>query len=230
MLLKALDEVAQAPNAMMAAEMAIIRLTHVADLPSPEELIRKLQPSAPSAGTLSGTSPTNWTMTMSNTDGLTVTGSQVISPVSGMPMHQFAFSGSYSPAGAGVSSQAYARILCTPMAATIAAIAPGDTVEALMAFEIDAGTSVIAQPTLQMRWNGSANYHADMYPTAPQGVLPGESITGVLRTPMYRFEAKPNAGSLQLHAYVYLRDLPTTSASVSGKFRLGRMCLQKVEV
>jgi DNA polymerase-3 subunit gamma/tau len=32
MLLKALEEVAQAPNAMMAAEMAVIRLTHVADL------------------------------------------------------------------------------------------------------------------------------------------------------------------------------------------------------
>ena len=43
MLLKALDEVSSAPNAMMAAEMAVIRLTHVADLPSPEELIRKLQ-------------------------------------------------------------------------------------------------------------------------------------------------------------------------------------------
>ncbi len=43
MLLKALEEVSAAPNAMMAAEMAIIRLTHVADLPSPEELIRRLQ-------------------------------------------------------------------------------------------------------------------------------------------------------------------------------------------
>ncbi|MDE3122572.1 MAG: DNA polymerase III subunit gamma/tau, partial [Paracoccaceae bacterium] len=42
MLLKALEEVAQAPNAMMAAEMAIIRLTHVAELPSPEDLIRRL--------------------------------------------------------------------------------------------------------------------------------------------------------------------------------------------
>ncbi|MEM1351103.1 MAG: DNA polymerase III subunit gamma/tau [Pseudomonadota bacterium] len=42
MLLKAIDEVAQAPNAMMAAEMAIIRLTHVADLPTPEELVQKL--------------------------------------------------------------------------------------------------------------------------------------------------------------------------------------------
>ena len=32
---------------MMAAEMAVIRLTHVADLPSPEELVRKLQNSSP---------------------------------------------------------------------------------------------------------------------------------------------------------------------------------------
>ncbi|MEL7099823.1 MAG: DNA polymerase III subunit gamma/tau [Pseudomonadota bacterium] len=47
MLLKALEEVAAAPNAMMAAEMAVIRLTHVADLPSPEELVRKLQGQTP---------------------------------------------------------------------------------------------------------------------------------------------------------------------------------------
>ncbi len=50
MLLKALEEVAQAPNAMMAAEMAIIRLTHVADLPSPEELMRKWHDTTPPAG------------------------------------------------------------------------------------------------------------------------------------------------------------------------------------
>jgi len=40
MLLKALEEVAIAPNAMMAAEMAVIRLTHVADLDPPEDIIR----------------------------------------------------------------------------------------------------------------------------------------------------------------------------------------------
>jgi len=53
MLLKALEEVASAPNAMMAAEMAIIRLTHVADLPSPDELVRTLQntPTPPNNGT-----------------------------------------------------------------------------------------------------------------------------------------------------------------------------------
>jgi DNA polymerase III subunit gamma/tau len=51
MLIKALEEVANAPNAMMAAEMALIRLTHVADLPPPEELVRRLSsaPSAPQA-------------------------------------------------------------------------------------------------------------------------------------------------------------------------------------
>ncbi|MGC1495483.1 MAG: DNA polymerase III subunit gamma/tau [Sulfitobacter sp.] len=56
MLLKALDEVAAAPNAMMAAEMAIIRLTHVADLPSPEELVRKLQNATPPPATSASSS------------------------------------------------------------------------------------------------------------------------------------------------------------------------------
>tara|TARA_R110002051_G_scaffold1008_6_gene4984 strand:+ start:22289 stop:24040 length:1752 start_codon:yes stop_codon:yes gene_type:complete len=50
MLLKSLEEVAMAPNAMMAAEMAVIRLTHVADLPSPEELVKKLQDAKPPTG------------------------------------------------------------------------------------------------------------------------------------------------------------------------------------
>ena len=51
MLLKALEEVAAAPNAMMAAEMAVIRMTHVAELPDPEQLLRRLSdgpgPTAP---------------------------------------------------------------------------------------------------------------------------------------------------------------------------------------
>lgn len=50
LLLKALEEVSIAPNAMMAAEMAIIRLTHVADLPTPEELVQKLTQSPPPSG------------------------------------------------------------------------------------------------------------------------------------------------------------------------------------
>jgi DNA polymerase-3 subunit gamma/tau len=59
MLLKALEEVASAPNAMMAAEMAIIRLTHVADLPTPEDLVRRLaEAPAPSSLQLTPSPPT----------------------------------------------------------------------------------------------------------------------------------------------------------------------------
>ncbi len=47
MLLKALDEVGNAPNTMMAAEMAVIRLTHVAELPTPEDLVRRLKDATP---------------------------------------------------------------------------------------------------------------------------------------------------------------------------------------
>jgi DNA polymerase-3 subunit gamma/tau len=54
MLLKAIEEVGLAPNAMMAAEMAVIRLTHVADLPDPETLIRRLQTGG---GASTGTGP-----------------------------------------------------------------------------------------------------------------------------------------------------------------------------
>ncbi len=42
MLLNSLEGLAIAPNAMSAAEMAVIRLTHVANLPTSEELIRRL--------------------------------------------------------------------------------------------------------------------------------------------------------------------------------------------
>ncbi len=57
MLLKAIEEVALAPNAMMAAEMAMIRLTHVADLPDPETLIRKLQGTPPPAAVAQPAAP-----------------------------------------------------------------------------------------------------------------------------------------------------------------------------
>ncbi|WP_340109342.1 DNA polymerase III subunit gamma/tau [Pikeienuella sp. HZG-20] len=50
MLLKALDEVGRAPNAMMAAEMAVIRLTHVAELPTPEDIVRRLDGAPPGGG------------------------------------------------------------------------------------------------------------------------------------------------------------------------------------
>ena len=50
MMLKALREVADAPNPRTAAEMAVIRMTHVCDLPTPEELIRTLRSERAAAG------------------------------------------------------------------------------------------------------------------------------------------------------------------------------------
>jgi DNA polymerase-3 subunit gamma/tau len=60
--LKALEEVANAPNAMMAAEMAVIRMTHVADMPTPGELVAKLKdatppPAAPPSGSSGSSAP-----------------------------------------------------------------------------------------------------------------------------------------------------------------------------
>ena len=54
MALKALEEVANAPNAMMAAEMAVIRMTHVADMPTPGELVAKLKDTTPPPAPPSG--------------------------------------------------------------------------------------------------------------------------------------------------------------------------------
>lgn len=51
MLLKALEELARAPSAIMAAEMTVIRLCAVADLPTPDELVRKLTSEGASGGT-----------------------------------------------------------------------------------------------------------------------------------------------------------------------------------
>ncbi len=45
MLLKGLEEVSRAGNALMAAEMLLIRLAHVSDMPTPEELARLVKES-----------------------------------------------------------------------------------------------------------------------------------------------------------------------------------------
>jgi DNA polymerase-3 subunit gamma/tau len=50
MLLKAHDEVRRAPDAMAAAEMAIIRLCYAADLPGPEEALKALRDGQPVGG------------------------------------------------------------------------------------------------------------------------------------------------------------------------------------
>ena len=50
MLLKALDEVRRAPNPSDAVEMAIVRLAYAADLPGPEEALKRLQSGEPLGG------------------------------------------------------------------------------------------------------------------------------------------------------------------------------------
>ncbi len=52
LLLKGLGEAQAAPSPLQAAEMVLVRLAYVADLPAPSELIRALEnaPAAPSAG------------------------------------------------------------------------------------------------------------------------------------------------------------------------------------
>ena len=46
MLLKGVDEVRLAPSPIQAAEMLIVRLAHTADLPTPEEVIRRIDESS----------------------------------------------------------------------------------------------------------------------------------------------------------------------------------------
>jgi DNA polymerase-3 subunit gamma/tau len=50
MLLKGLEEVQMAPSPVQAAEMVLVRLAYVADLPPPAELVRSVLATPPSAG------------------------------------------------------------------------------------------------------------------------------------------------------------------------------------
>jgi len=55
--LKAYDEVRRAPDAAAAVDMALIRLAYAADLPGPEEALKRLQDGDPLAGSPPGGSP-----------------------------------------------------------------------------------------------------------------------------------------------------------------------------
>ncbi|MCI5048970.1 MAG: DNA polymerase III subunit gamma/tau [Rickettsiales bacterium] len=60
MLLKGIEEVKQAPQPLAAAEMIVVRLTHGANLPSPEEIIQQIQSgqiTAPSGASGNGGAP-----------------------------------------------------------------------------------------------------------------------------------------------------------------------------
>lgn len=57
MLLKGLGEAQAAPAPLQAAEMVLIRLTHAAELPTPAELVQRLQDAAAGTGTEPGNGP-----------------------------------------------------------------------------------------------------------------------------------------------------------------------------
>ncbi len=57
LLLKAYDEVRRAPDPAAATEMAIVRLAYAADLPGPEEAIRRLTSGQPLSGGAGGGAP-----------------------------------------------------------------------------------------------------------------------------------------------------------------------------
>jgi DNA polymerase-3 subunit gamma/tau len=56
-LFKGLEEVKEAGNGLQAAEMVLVRLAYAAELPSPDELITRLQSAPPSAATPSTSVP-----------------------------------------------------------------------------------------------------------------------------------------------------------------------------
>jgi DNA polymerase-3 subunit gamma/tau len=57
MLLKGLGEVQAAPSPIQAAEMVVVRLAYVADLPTPAELVRALDGSGAGSGAATGLAP-----------------------------------------------------------------------------------------------------------------------------------------------------------------------------
>ncbi len=187
---------------------------------------------APSAGTISGTAPTFWNALMSNTAGLTVAHSQVPSPLTGRRMHQMTFGGSYTASGFTASSWGpFGRLLQNAATGALATISAGDTIEAMVEFEIDAGNNCIAFPQLQMRWKGAANYNTDMQLPDLVGGLPSEAISGVLRTAPHSYipsELPLSVAEITHNMYAYLR-AENGSYTPTGTIRFGRAVIQKVD-
>ena len=90
-LLKGHKEAMTAPDPMAAAEMVLIRLAHMSDLPSPEELLKQIQKSTPAKNetpspnvTPTTTEPTS--VLQNKTDTTAVSGNQLSHQISGGPM------------------------------------------------------------------------------------------------------------------------------------------------
>jgi DNA polymerase-3 subunit gamma/tau len=101
MLLKGLSEAQYAPQPLAAVEMALIRLMHVADLPTPGDLVRQLSGSAPASN--SG------------------------APAPASPRAPSSGGGGFSNGGSAVANRAVARDpapAATPQPTTTAALEP----------------------------------------------------------------------------------------------------------
>ena len=90
-LLKGHKEAMTAPDPMAAAEMVLIRLAHLSDLPTPEELLKQIQKSTPAKNETptSNVTPTSTeppSVPQNKTDTSAVSGTQLSHQASGGPM------------------------------------------------------------------------------------------------------------------------------------------------
>ena len=85
MLLKGVGEVETAPDRRAAAEMVLIRLCHVADMPSPGELVRRLTSGTPGGTASAGGQPALGSVTAGlSASGPSASGSSPYAPVAGL--------------------------------------------------------------------------------------------------------------------------------------------------
>ena len=90
-LLKGHKEAMTAPDPMAAAEMVLIRLAHMSDLPSPEELLKQIQKSTPAKNETPSPNVTPTTtkppsVPQNKTDTTSASGAQLSQQASGGPM------------------------------------------------------------------------------------------------------------------------------------------------
>lgn len=90
-LLKGHKEAMTAPDPMAAAEMVLIRLAHMSDLPTPEELLKQIQKSTPAKNETPSPNVTPTTtkppsVPQNKTDTTAVSGAQLSQQASGGPM------------------------------------------------------------------------------------------------------------------------------------------------
>ncbi|MFC0410748.1 DNA polymerase III subunit gamma/tau [Roseomonas elaeocarpi] len=105
MLLKGLEELAHAPDRRAAAEMVLIRLAHVAEMPTPGEILRRLSNGAPALGTgaQAGTAQGSANSDLAGSNGSS--SGSVAGSASGTPNGGFSPAEPGMPPGGGAATQ-----------------------------------------------------------------------------------------------------------------------------